>query len=272
MRLINRRPCAAARLLLPALPFLAAAATYLLFSAQRLAVNADDKLLPGPAKLWATFERLAFVADPRTGDHLLWLDMASSLQRLLTGLALSAVVAFALALLIGLLPLVRSTLGGFVAVASLVPPLAVLPILFIAVGLGDTSKILLVAIGTAPVLIRDLAARVVELPVEQLVKAQTLGASTWQIALRVTVPQLLPRLLESVRLALGPAWLFLISAEAIAAESGLGYRIFLVRRYFAMDVILPYVACITLLAFLMDLALLALRRAAFPWFLPGTPA
>ena len=121
-------------------------------------------------------------------------------------------------------------------------------------------------------LVRDLASRVLELPGEQLVKAQTLGAGTWQIALRVTVPQILPRLLESLRLALGPAWLFLISAEAIAAESGLGYRIFLVRRYFAMDVILPYVACITLLAFLMDVALLALRRAAFPWFLPSAPA
>ena len=272
MRLLNRRPGPAARVLLPALPFAAVVATYLLFSAQRLAANADDKLLPGPARLWATFARMAFEADPRTGHVLLWWDMAASLQRLLTGLALSASVGFVLALLIGLLPLARSGLGAFVAVASLVPPLAVLPILFIAVGLGETSKILLVAIGTAPVLVRDLAARVLELPGEQLIKAQTLGAGTWQIALRVSVPQILPRLLESLRLALGPAWLFLISAEAIAAESGLGYRIFLVRRYFAMDVILPYVACITLLAFLMDVALLALRRAAFPWFLPSAPA
>jgi NitT/TauT family transport system permease protein len=82
----------------------------------------------------------------------------------------------------------------------------------------------------------------------------------------------MPRLLDSVRLSLGPAWLFLISAEAIASESGLGYRIFLVRRYFAMDVILPYVVWITLLAFLIDLGLGQLRRRAFPWFLPGDRA
>ena len=68
------------------------------------------------------------------------------------------------------------------------------------------------------------------------------------------LPQILPRLIDSVRLEIGPAWLFLIAAEAIAADSGLGYRIFLVRRYLSMDVILPYVAWITLLAFLMDLA------------------
>lgn len=272
MRLVNRRPDPVTRLLLPAVPFLAVACANLFFSARRLVLNASDKLLPGPEALGAAFVRMALVPDPRTGQYLMLLDATASLQRLLTGLLLSATTAFALALLIGLLPLARSALGGFVAVVSLVPPLAVLPILFIAAGLGETSKILLIAIGTAPVLIRDLAARVIELPGEQMVKAQTLEASTWQIALRVTVPQLLPRLIDALRLALGPAWLFLISAEAIAAESGLGYRIFLVRRYFAMDVILPYVACITLLAFLMDMALLALRRTAFPWFLPGKAA
>jgi NitT/TauT family transport system permease protein len=115
-------------------------------------------------------------------------------------------------------------------------------------------------------MIRDLAMRVFELPREQLIKAQTLGASTWQIALRIVLPQMLPRLIDSVRLELGPAWLFLIAAEAIAADSGLGYRIFLVRRYLAMDVIIPYVIWITLLAFFMDLLLRALQTRAFPWF------
>jgi NitT/TauT family transport system permease protein len=103
------------------------------------------------------------------------------------------------------------------------------------------------------------------LPREQMVKAQTLGASTWQVAIRVVVPQIMPRLIKSVRLMLGPAFLFLISAEAIAADVGLGYRIFLVRRYLSMDVILPYVAWITLLAFAIDLSLDLFARKAFPW-------
>src|SRR5690606_25605763 len=128
----------------------------------------------------------------------------------------------------------------------------VLPILFIVFGLGEVSKVVLIVIGVAPFIMRDLAARVAELPRELMIKAQTLGASSWQIVTRVVLPQLWPRLLLSVRLMLGPAWLFLIAAEAIAATEGLGYRIFLVRRYLAMDVILPYVAWITLLAFLFD--------------------
>jgi NitT/TauT family transport system permease protein len=75
----------------------------------------------------------------------------------------------------------------------------------------------------------------------------------------------MPRLLGALRLALGPAWLFLIAAEAIAADQGLGYRIFLVRRYLAMDVILVYVIWITLLAFALDWALRTLTRRLYPW-------
>ena len=265
MRLINRRPDAISRVLLPVLPLLLVVVAYAVASGVRLAANPADRLLPSAATLLEAIRRVAWVADPRTGDVILWSDTAASLSRLAQGLGISALASFVLAILVGLLPLARATLGLFVDVASMVPPLALLPILFIAVGLGETSKVLLIVIGTLPVLVRDLSARVLELPPEQLVKAQTLGATTWQVALRVTVPQTLPRLIDALRLALGPAWLFLISAEAIASDGGLGYRIFLVRRYFAMDVILPYVAWITLLAVAMDVALQMLRRAAFPW-------
>ena len=157
-----------------------------------------------------------------------------------------------------------ATLAPLVAVISMVPPMAILPVLFIVFGLGELSKVVLIVIGVAPFLVRDLSFAVGALPAEQIVKAQSLGASTWQVAIRVVLPQVMPRLIDAVRLSLGPAFLFLISAEAIAAESGLGYRIFLVRRYLAMDVILPYVAWITLLAYLMDFALAWLSRAALP--------
>ena len=102
----------------------------------------------------------------------------------------------------------------------MIPPMALLPILFITFGLDELSKVVLIVIGIAPFLIRDLASGSREMPDEQLVKAQTLGASTWQIVLRVVLPQILPRLIDSLRLSLGPAWLFLISAEAIAADGG----------------------------------------------------
>eukprot|EP00659_Diplonema_papillatum_P021977 gene21977-33736_t len=209
-------------------------------------------------------KRLAFSADTRTGEYVLWQDSASSLRRLAIGLGISALAGLCLGIAAGTLPLFGAPLSPLLTVLSMVPPLAILPILFIVFGLGELSKVMLIVIGITPALARDLEQRAREIPVELLVKAQTLGASTWTLMLRVVLPQLLPRLLISLRLMLGSAWLFLIAAEAIASTDGLGYRIFLVRRYLAMDVILPYVVWITLLAWLMDWGLKALTRRAFP--------
>src|SRR4029077_2046341 len=95
------------------------------------------------------------------------------------------------------------------------------------------------------------------------------GASSAAVIYRIVLPQLLPRLLDALRLSLGAAWLFLIAAEAIASTEGLGYRIFLVRRYLSMDVILPYVLWITALGFLVDLGLRFLLRSCFRWYVAG---
>ncbi|OOY19960.1 lipid kinase [Thioclava sp. DLFJ5-1] len=265
MRLLNRHPTRPTGILLAALPFLAVLIAYWIGSEIRLAANPQDKLLPAPETIMNTAGRLFTEPNKRTGEILLWADTFASLRRLAFGVGIGALISLTVGVGIGLLPYVRRGLSSFVAVLSMVPPLALLPILFIVFGLGETSKIVLIVIGITPFLIRDLSQRVLDIPHEEIVKAQTLGASTWVIALRVVLPQILPRLIAAIRLSLGAAWLFLIAAEAVAAEVGLGYRIFLVRRYLAMDIILTYVIWITLLAFLIDFALKTLSRKAFPW-------
>ncbi|MEL6411139.1 MAG: ABC transporter permease [Pseudomonadota bacterium] len=265
MRLINRHPGVLPRAVLIALPFVLLFVAYAMGSQARLAENPSDKLMPSPTKIGETAMRLLTEPDRRSEKILFWWDTWASLVRLFLGVGISAALAVGFGLLIGLLPYVRATLAGFVAVVSMIPPLAVLPILFIVFGLGELSKVVLIIVGILPFLIRDLSARVLEVPREMIVKAETLGASTLVIALHVALPQMMPRLIQAVRLSLGPAWLFLIAAEAIASEQGLGYRIFLVRRFLAMDVILTYVIWITLLAFLMDLTLRWISRRFFPW-------
>ena len=265
MRLINRKPGRVLSLWLLILPFLAAVIAYSVASDIRLAENPQDKLLPAPSQIVETAERLLTQPDRRSGKILFWSDTAISLQRLAIGVGIAAAIGLSFGLTIGLLPHVRATLAGFVAVLSMIPPLTILPILFITFGLGEVSKVALIIIGIAPFLIRDQAQRVLDVPNELMVKAQTLGASTAVIALRVVIPQILPRLIQCVRLSLGPASLFLIASEAIASDAGLGYRIFLVRRYLAMDVILNYVIWITALAFIMDYVLKKLSDRLFPW-------
>ncbi len=265
-RLMNRQPSRVAAVFLTLLPFLIAVAAYAIASDIRLTENPNDKLLPSLSSFGDAIQRMAFEPSKRTGSYLLWADTLSSLIRLSWGIGISALIGLTIGIANGVIPYVRANLSPFVTAISLIPPMAVLPILFIVFGLGELSKVVLIVFGTAPFIVREMQAKVLEIPDEQLIKAQTLGASTWQVILRVVLPQVLPRLLDAVRLSLGASWLFLIAAEAIAATDGLGYRIFLVRRYLSMDVILPYVAWITLLAFLMDYLLRQLSIRAFPWF------
>src|SRR4029077_14771252 len=92
-------------------------------------------------------------------------------------------------------------------------------------------------------------------PHEQIIKGLTLGATDMEIAYRIVLPQILPQVLDTIRLNLQSVVLFLIAGESLAATAGLGYRIFVVRRYLAMDIIIPYVMWLSLLAFAGDFAL-----------------
>ena len=265
-RLINITPSVPLRAFLGLVPLVLLLVVYIMASDARLADNPADKLLPNLGQFADAIERMAFEPDRRSGKYLLWEDTASSLQRLALGIGLSALIGLLVGLLTGAIPLMHANISPLVTIVSLVPPMAILPILFIVFGLGELSKVMLIVIGVAPIIARDMQRQTREIPFEQLVKAQTLGANSLQILTGVLLPQLVPRLIGAVRLALCTGWLFLIAAEAIASTDGLGYRIFLVRRYLAMDVILPYVAWITLLAFSIDWLLVRLNRRFFPWY------
>lgn len=265
MRWVNRHLRRGDRILLGVVPILLLVLLYLFLAAQRHADNPLDKILPLPGGMAQVMSALLFQPDQLSGQLVFWADTLASLQRLGIGLCIATLTALMVGLVLGVLPPVRATFGPLVTGIAVIPPIALLPILFIALGLGETAKIALIVIGIAPVMVRDIAAHVGSLPREQIAKAQTLGASSWQIMIRVALPQAMPRLLHAVRLALGPAWVFLISAEAIASDVGLGYRIFLVRRYLSMDVIIPYVAWIALLAVAMDVTLTVMSRRLFPW-------
>ena len=268
-KFINRRPANAARWALGMLPFVLLLIIYMLASDARLAENPNDKLLPALDTFVQAIERMAFEPSKRTGDYLMLNDTMASLQRLAIGVGISALVALMVGIGNGTIPLIRATFSPLVTGLSLVPPMAILPVLFIVFGLGELAKVMLIIIGITPFMIRDLQQRALEIPAEQIIKMQTLGANTWQIITRLVWPQLMPRLIGVVRLSLGPAWLFLIAAEAIDATDGLGYRIFLVSRYLAMDVILPYVMWITLLAFAIDFTLSRYSQWRYPWFHGG---
>jgi NitT/TauT family transport system permease protein len=189
----------------------------------------------------------------KQGESLLWQDTRASGRRILIAMVFIFAGIYA-GLFIGAFPYAEKFLYRFVLFFDKIPALAVLPILFIVFGLGETAKIALIVIGVAPTVILDTYLKVKEVHDEQLVKGMTLGASQPEIIFRIIFPQIIPKVLDTVRLNFKAVILFLIAGEALAAEAGIGYRIFVVRRYMDMATIFPYVVWISMLAFIVDMA------------------
>ncbi len=252
------------RLLLGAAPLVSLVVVYGVLSYRRHLDNPMDRLMPTLAQLAAGLVEIT-APDRRTGEVWLWVDTRASLLRLAQGMGAGVGVAVVLGVLMGIFSTLRALLSPLTTTLAKVPPLALLPIVFIFLGVDETSKIVLVALGIAPTLTNDVTLAAVAVPREMVVKGYTLGASTAEVVIKVILPQIMPRILDSIRLTIGPAWIFLIASEAISAESGLGYRIYVVQRQLAMNVILPYVAWIALLGVAMDLLLQLASRWLYPW-------
>src|SRR5271156_1820176 len=135
-RLLNIRPDRGARLALGGAPLVAIVLAYVIAASLCHAANPAEKILPTLDAMADQTRIMALQVDPQTGTIPLWQDTAASLRRLLTGLGIATGTTLVVGLLIGVLPLARAGVGPLVAAVAVVPPIAVLPILFITLGLG----------------------------------------------------------------------------------------------------------------------------------------
>ena len=264
---LHARPEGMFKVAVGLIPVLILVSLYFTVSHVRLATNPSDKLTPSFSQMVDAVKRAIIIPDPRTGHYTLLDDTLASLRRIGIGIGLAAVFGLLLGVNMGLFPGFRAIMEPVIKFFSIVPPLSILPVLFILFGVGEFGKIALIFIGSSFLITRDIYRATKEIPEEQVVKALTLGATQWQVVYLVILPQILPKLLSTLRICLGGSWLFLIAAEAIASTNGLGYRIFLVRRYLSMDMIIPYVLWITFLGFVMDTVLRKSIERFFPWYL-----
>ncbi len=262
---LHAKPSKRMAIFLMLIPFIILIAAYVVGSEYRHSVNPKDKLMPTVEKMYNTTISYAIKKD-RKGNYVLLNDITNSLRRIITGVSIAAFVGLMIGMNTALFPGLRELLNPLITFFSVIPPLALLPILIITMGTGEVSKITLIFIGTVFMITRDVFRETGAIPKEQITKALTLGATEFEVAYRIVLPQIMPALLSTVRLSLGAAWLFLIASEAIASTDGLGYRIYLVKRYMAMDVILPYVLTITALGFTMDRLLKLFISWKYPWY------
>jgi NitT/TauT family transport system permease protein len=248
-------------------PIALAVGLYLVASQARHEKNPDDKLMPTVSQMVQEMKTIITVPDKRSGKNLFFEDTKASLTRLSAGIGIAAVISYTFGILIGVFPGMRALFTPIITTLSNINPLAVLVIVLVALGVGEASKIFLVTFGIGIVMIRNVSQIVEKMPDELTVKALTLGASQFQVIYRIVAPQLLPRLIDLIRVSLGAAWIFVIASEAVASTEGLGYRIYLQQRYMNMALIIPYVVYISMLAYLNDLGLqLVLKLKCFRWY------
>ena len=196
---------------------------------------------------------------------MLWTDTLASGRRFLISVAL-LFPAVLLGLHMAMFPVIGAFFLRFILFFDKIVALSLLPILFIAFGIDELSKIMLIVIGVTPTIILDTFNLTKSVPREQIVKGFTLGASDFSIAYRIVFKQIWPRVLNSIRLNLKAVMLFLFAGEMIASTDGLAYRIALLRRHMGMDTIIPYVLWVALLLFLVDFGMNKLNHKLHPWF------
>jgi NitT/TauT family transport system permease protein len=196
---------------------------------------------------------------------MLWKDTKATGLRFIYSLALM-IPAVLLGLHMGLFPVIGAFFLRSLLFFDKIVALSLLPILFIAFGIDELSKIMLIVIGVAPTVLLDTFNLTKGVPNEQVVKALTLGARDSDVAYRVVLKQILPRVINSIRLNLKAIVLFLFAGEMIAATEGLAYRIALLRRHMGMDLIIPYVLWVALLVFVVDMAMRWGNHKLHPWF------
>jgi NitT/TauT family transport system permease protein len=271
---INARPNRTVALALSWFLFAAGICAYMWIAQQRHKENPEERVVPTVTQMGQAFYEAAFGADEegikeglpsRFVHSMLWQDTVASGKRF--GWAMLLLVpAVVLGLHVGMFPFFGAFFLRFILFFDKIIALSVLPILFIAFGIDELSKVMLIVIGVTPTIILDTVNLSKSVPKEQIVKGFTLGAGDFAITYRVVLKQILPRILNSIRLNLKAVMLFLFAGEMIASTDGLAYRIALLRRNMGMSTILPYVLWVALLLFLVDFAMRVLNRRMHPWF------
>lgn len=227
--------------------------------------NPDDTTIP----TWKQIAKgvvTAVEVNPRSRDRWLVEDAKASGFRLFVGLALGIAGALVLGMLMGCFASIEAFLQPPLSLLAKVPPTAALAVFFVLVGTGTNMYISMIAFGILPTLAITVYLAVKEFPEELQHKAYTLGASHAEIICTIILRYVFPKLIDALRLVIGPAMVFLIAAEMLVGDVGFGYRIRLQSKLLNMSVVYPYLALLAAFGFAMDHALTLLQRKVCPWY------
>lgn len=218
----------------------------------------DARFFPPPSRVAVRFADM--VADGTLFHHL-----GISLMRVILGFAAGAVPAVAIGLTMGLFPWVRAVLEPVVAALYPIPKIALLPLLLMIFGVGETFKVVTIALGCFTLVLVNTVAGVVNIERIYVDVARNFGASRLDFYRTVAWPGALPMIFAGLKLGMGVSLLLIVAAEMIGARSGLGYLIW--NSYQVWDMAAMYIGLVLMsfFGYVFTMALNELERVVLPW-------
>lgn len=231
-------------------------------------------IIAGISLWWLASELLPLVPSPletlNRGIQLaitgtLWTDLGASLTRVLTGFALGTLLAIPVGFLMGWYPWARGLFEPWVQFFRTIPPLALIPMMIVLLGIGEVPKIFVIFLAAFLSCVISTFQGVVQVDKTLINAARVLGAKDGTIFAKVVVPASTPFILVGMRVGLGSAWATVIAAELIAAQAGLGYRMQQAQIYLKLDIIFVGIIIIGVLGLVMDRLLLWVETKLTSW-------
>lgn len=249
----------------PLLPLLVLAIGYGGVLHSRREQNPNDKLLPSIPEI-ASAAKHSVTEDEFTYEVPLVEDMKASLTLFAWGYGVAVATALLAGLSIGYWKRWNSMWDPWLKAISYIPPMSLLALIFLSFGIGTLAKSFLIFLAVFIPLTKSTVMDVQGIPQRQIWNAQTLGPSPLEMVWIFVRRTIEPKFLENARAQIGIAWVYLISAELIASDAGIGYRINVAARNTNIAQILWYVLVIGITAFLMDKAVLSFNRWKNHWY------
>ena len=214
--------------------------------------------LPNPLKVLAYFGQ-------SLKDGSLWENTKISVYRITLGFVYAMILGIPLGILMGSFKKIEAFIRPLCEFIRYMPVPAFVPLIMVWVGIGESAKITVIFIGTFFQLVLMVADDTLSVPDDLINAGYTLGTKSAQTIFKIIIPSMLPRLMETLRMMIGWAWTYLVSAELVAANSGLGYTILKSQRFLKTDAIFAGIILIGLLGLITDRIFAFVNKKLFPW-------
>ncbi len=218
----------------------------------------DTRFFPAPITILHTLISLL-------DSGVLWIHSWASLQRLFWGFILGGIPALVLGIIMGLSRPVRAAIDPLIAATYPIPKSAILPLILLIFGLGEASKIVMVAIGMFYPICINAVAGVLEINKIYLDVGKNFQASRWQMFRTIALPGALPFIMSGIKLGVGMGLILIAIAEMIGAKSGLGYMIWNAWEILSVDTMYVGLIMIAVIGYLFSLILNELEHWIIPW-------